>query len=227
MEGPFRDPGIPDGERTTYRGLVGGEEVGSGEIVVRHVEGGYRQEVAIRAPGDVELAATLTFARRREAVHAEDYRLETRQGAGTVIAAEEGRFRHVRPLTWGAVTAPYPRDLVPLLGVPVALRGLEWERGARRTFSVWLANMVSWEIEARVERSEPLELAAGPRDTWRVELRPVLAEVDRTLDKLVNGLGAPVVAHFDREAPHRFLALSFPTGPFRDNPPGVIEATGV
>lgn len=227
MEGPFRDPGIPDGERTTYRGLVGGDEAGSGEIVVRHADGGYRQEVLVRAPGEVELEAAMTFARRREAMHAEDYRLETRHGEGERIAAEEGRFRHVRPLTWGAVSAPYPRDLVPLLGVPVALRGLEWERGARRTFSAWLANMVVWEVEARVERSEPLELPAGRFDAWRVMLRPVLAEVDRTLDKIVDGLGVPLVAHFDREAPHRFLRFSFPTGPFRGNPPGVIEATGV
>jgi hypothetical protein len=225
MEGPFRDPGIPDGERTAYRGLIGGEDAGTGQIVVRHTDGGYRQEVSARGPGDVRLEMAMTFARRREAIHAEDYRLETRQGEDGLIAVEEGRFRHVKPLHVGGVAAPYPRDLVPLLGVPVALRGLEWERGATRTFSAWLANMAYGEVEARVERPEPIDLPAGRVEAWRVALRPMLEQIDRTLDKLVAGLMPPLVMHFGCEAPHRFLRFAFPTGPFRTDPTGIVEAT--
>ncbi len=42
MEGPFRDPDIPDGERTAYRGLVDDEQVGSGVLVVERVSEGNR-----------------------------------------------------------------------------------------------------------------------------------------------------------------------------------------
>ena len=34
MEGPFLDPGIPDGERTVYRALVEGDELGTGVLTV-------------------------------------------------------------------------------------------------------------------------------------------------------------------------------------------------
>jgi hypothetical protein len=229
MEGPFRDPGIPDGERTAYRGLVGGEEAGTGEVAVFHVEHdghpGYRQEVSVRAPGDVVYTGTVTFRRRGEAMHAEEYRLETVQEPDGRIALEEGRFRRVRPLTWGGKTAPYPRDLAPLLAGPVALRGLEWEEGGRRSFSAWLVNSVHWEVEAVIGRREAIEVPAGGFEAWSVRLRPVLEEIDRTLDKLVAGLMPPVVMLFDAEPPHRFLRLAFPTGPFRTSPPGLIEAT--
>jgi hypothetical protein len=229
MEGPFRDPGIPDGERTTYRGMVGGAEAGSGEMTIFQVQHdghpAYRQETSIRAPGGVVYTGAVTLRRRGESVHAEDYRLETVQEPEGRISLEEARFRRVRPLTWDAETAPYPRDLVPLLAGPVLLRGLEWEAGARRTFSAWLANSVHWEAEAEVGRREDVPVPAGTFAAWPVRLRPVLEQVDRTLDKLVAGLMPALVMHFAAEPPHRFLRFAFPTGPFRTSPPGLIEAT--
>lgn len=229
MEGPFRDPDIPDGERTAYRFLVDGEHVGGGVLAVERVSEGsrqlYRQSLAMNVGRDVDYRLELTFRRRAGTIHAEAYRLETRDGGGAPIAAEEGRFRQVRALHWGAERQPYPRDLAPVLGCPVALRGLEFERGLRRGFSVWFANTAYWEVEARVEALERLELPVGRMDAWRVVARPSLEHVDRTLDKLVTGLLPPLVLHFEEEPPHRFLRFEFPTGPYRSNPPGLIEAT--
>lgn len=228
MEGPFRDPDIPDRERTVYRGLVDGEQAGIGVLVVeRGAEGArqlYRQSLSVNVGGRTDYRLEMTFRRRAGTIHAEAYRLETRQGEGAPIAAEEGRFRRVRAPGWGLEHEPYPRDLAPLLGCAVALRGLEFERGARRTFSLWLANTLYWEVEARTERLEPVELPIGRVDAWRVQVRPSLEQVDRALDKLVAGLLPPFVLHFAGEAPHRFLRFAFPTGPFRWNPPGLVEA---
>lgn len=229
MEGPFKDPEIPDGERTVYRALVAGEELGTGVLVVDRASEGtrdlYRQSVAIRAGGDTSYELITTFRRRSGTIHAESYRLETRHGEGEPVAVEEARFRQVRTLQWGGELAPYPRDLAPLLGSAVALRGLEFEPGFARSFSVWFANTIFWEFEATVERSEQIELPVGRVDAWRVRVRPSLEQVDLALDKLVAGLMPPLVLHFAKDPPHRFLRFEFPTGPFRDNPQGVIEAT--
>jgi hypothetical protein len=229
MEGPFLDPGIPDGERTAYRGLVGGDEAGTGAVEVRRVDEdgreGYRQALIATVRDAVEYEAWVTFRRRNGTIFAEGYRLETRQRGEGRIAAEEGRFRQVRALQWGAEIESYPRDLVPALGGAVALRGLELERGARRSFSAWLANTVYWEVETHVEREERIALPVGRLAAWRVLLRPSLEQVDRTLDKLVAGLLPPIVVHLDAAAPHRLLRFEFPTGPYRWNPPGLVEAT--
>jgi uncharacterized protein DUF3108 len=228
MEGPFLDPGIPDGERTVYRALVEGEQLGTGVLVVDHAsENGrelYRQSVAVRAGGETEYDLVTTFRRRSGKIHAESYRLETRHGDSEPVAVEEGRFRQVRVPQWGGETQPYPRDLAPLLGSAVALRGLEFEPGFARSFSVWFANTIFWEFEANVEGSERIELPVGELDAWRVRVRPSLEQVDRALDKIVAGLLPPLVLHFAKDAPHRFLRFEFPTGPFRDNPQGLIEA---
>ena len=40
--------------------------------------------------------------RRRGTIHAESHRMETRNGSDDPVAAEEGRFRDVKVLTWGA-----------------------------------------------------------------------------------------------------------------------------
>jgi hypothetical protein len=231
MEGPFLDPDIPDGERTTYRVMVDGREAGTATVVVERAGEGsralYRQKLEAALRDQVLFEAELTFRRRSGTIHAEDYRLETRHRAEGRVALEEGRFRQVRALGWGAEVEPYPRDLVPLIGAAVALRGLEFEPGAGRSFSAWLANSIHWEVEATVEGVEAVDLPAGRRDAWPVRLRPSLEQVDRTLDKLVAGLMPPVVAHFDAEPPHRLLRFEFPTGPFRESPPGLLEAVGL
>jgi hypothetical protein len=230
MEGPFKDPEIADGERTVFRGFVGVEEAGGGVLVVERRSEGSQQlygQSLTASVGESEYHADITFRRRSGTIHAERYRLETRQRDGAAFAAEEARFRHVRVLQWGGEQHPYPRDLTPLLGCAVALRGLEFERGAERTFSVWLANTVFWECEAKVEQAESVDLPVGRADAWRVRVRPSLEQVDRALDKLVAGLLPPILLHFAEEPPHRLLRLEFPTGPFRWNPRGRVEATAL
>jgi hypothetical protein len=113
----------------------------------------------------------------------------------------------------------------PLLGCAVTLRGLDFEPGARRTFPVWLANSVHWDVEVHVERLEAVDVPAGRRRGWRVGVRPSFERVAGKLDAVVALLLPPFTLHFAAEPPHCLLRFSFPTGPFRWNPRGLIEAT--
>ena len=223
MEGPFIDPGIPDGEETVYRGRIGDEEVGRGTNRISHVDGGYRQALTMTIRADATYDCAIEFRRGRGTLAAESYRLATRYREDPV-AVEEGRFRGIKVLHWGGELATYPRDVAPLLGSAVALRGLSFERGARRSFSLWLANTVWWEVNTRVERLEEVSLPSGTTRAWRVRVRPHFGQIAGRLDRLVQLLLPPFVLHFEAEAPHRFLRFSFPTGPFPWNPRGLIEA---
>ncbi len=229
MEGPFNDPQIPDGECTCYRALIGGEEAGTGEVVVEHAREGdheiYRQTATARVAGENETRGEVIFRRRSGSIHAERASLEVSDADGRAIAKDEGRFRGVKVVQWGGKSEPYPRDLVPILGCAVALRGLEFDVGATRGLSVWLASSFHWEATAKVEKHEKIEVPAGEFTTWRVRLRPSFEQVDRALDSLMDALMPPLIAHLDAQAPHRFLRFEFPTGPFKWNPRGVIEAT--
>lgn len=227
MEGPFNDPEIADGERTAYRGLIGGEEAGSGEVVIsQDADGGrdvYRQ--AVRATvGAAELRSETTFRRRSGQIHAEDHHMEARDGGSEPVATEASRFRNVKVLSFGGEVESYPRDLVPLLGAAVALRGLEFEAGAKRSFTAWIANSIVWQVDAKVEKREEVDVPAGKQSAWRVRLRPSFEQVDKALDGLMDMLMPPLVAHFAADPPHRLLRFEFPTGPFKWNPPGLIEA---
>jgi hypothetical protein len=228
MEGPFNDPGIADGERTVYSGLIGGEQAGTGEVVIGHdTDGGrdlYRQSVRATV-GEAELRAEATFRRRSGQVHAEDYRMEARDGGAEPVATEETRFRGTKVLSFGGEVESYPRDVVPLLGAAVALRGLEFEPGAKRSFTAWIASSIVWQVDTKVEKREDVGVPAGKQSAWRVRLRPSFEQVDKALDGLMDMLMPPLVAHFAADPPHRLLRFEFPTGPFKWNPPGVIEAT--
>ena len=224
MEGAFSDPGIPDGEETVYRGLIGGEEVGGGTNRISHTDGGYRQDLSMEVQGDASYAAAIEFRRARGTITAESYRLDTSH-RGEPVAAEEGRFRGVKVLQWGGALESYPRDVTPLLGCALALRGLDFERGARRSFALWLANTVWWEVETRVEKVEQVSLPVGSQRAWRVRARPHFGHVAGRLDRIVQLLLPPFVIHFEEGPPHRFLRFSFPTGPFPWNPRARIEAT--
>ena len=224
MEGPFSDPGIPDGEETVYRGLIGGEEVGGGTNLIARVDGGYRQTLSMAIQGDASYAAEIEFRRNRGTLAADSYRLETRY-RDEPVAVEEGRFRGVKVLQWGGDLESYPRDVAPLLGCALALRGLSFERGARRSFSLWLANTVWWEVNTRVEKLEEVALPVGSMRAWRVRVRPHFGQIAGRLDRLVQLLLPPFVLHFEEQPPHRFLRFSFPTGPFPWNPRGLIEVT--
>jgi len=224
MEGPFRDPGIADGETARYRGLISGREAGVGALTVEASDDAYVQRIAMTAEDVLDYALEVRFARRGGLMHAEHYVLRTSH-AGEPVAVEEGWFRDVKVLHWGGELISYPRDIAPLLGCAIALRGIEFEKGARRHVPVWLANTAFWEVELRVERRESVTVPAGSFDAWRVRARPSFEQIGSALDKLVGALLPPFVLHFEADAPHRFLRFEFPTGPFRWNPRGVIEAT--
>jgi hypothetical protein len=223
-DGPFRDPGIPDGERTAYRGLIDGEPAGEGYNTVEAQDGRYVQRIAAEMIGDYRAGLEMSFARVNGTLRAERYRLESHDGERPV-AVEEGWFRDVRGLHWGGTVEPYPSNLTPLLGGAVALRGIEFERGERHRVAVWLANSVWWEIEARVERRERVKVPAGEFEAWRVAVAPRFDAIGAALNRVVAAVLPPFKAHFAAEEPHRFLRFSFPTGPFPWNPRGVIEAT--
>jgi hypothetical protein len=229
VEGPFKDPGIPNGERTAYRGLVGDEQAGTGEVAIEHVADGgrdlYRESLVARVAGQAEFRSETTFRRRSGTIHAETHDMQILDGDAPPVSVEQARFRGVKVLHWGGEMEPYPRDLTPLLGGAVALRGLDFEPGARRSFSAWLSASVYWGVDSKVEKREAIELPAGKLEAWRVRLRPSFEQVDKALDSLMDALMPPVVAHLDTEPPHRLVRLQFPTGPFKWNPPGVIEAT--
>jgi hypothetical protein len=140
------------------------------------------------------------------------------------VAREEGWFRDVSALGWGGEIERYPSDTAPLLGCALMLRGLEFERGSRRSFTLWLANTAYWEIDVRVEKRERVSVPAGSFDAWRVRVRPSFDAVSGALDRVVALLLPPFVLHFAAEPSHRFLRFEFPTGPFPWNPRAVIEA---
>jgi hypothetical protein len=224
VEGAFSDPGIPDGEETVYRGVIDGAEVGTGTNRISRTDGGYRQTLSMSVRGEATYTASVEFRCNRGTLAVESYRLDTRY-RDQPVAVEEGRFRGVKVLQWGGALEAYPRDVTPLLGCALALRGLSFERGGRRSFSLWLANTVWWEVNTRVERLEEVSLRGGPARAWRVRARPRFGQIAGRLDRIVQLLLPPFVLHFEEQPPHRFLRFSFPTGPFPWNPRGLIEAT--
>jgi hypothetical protein len=186
----------------------------------------YRLELEMLARGEAAYRLEFDALRRRGHLLADRYRLETTH-AGRPVATEEGWFRDVSVLSWGGDVESYPSDLSPLLGCALMLRGLEFERGAERSFALWLANTLHWEVGLKVERRERIEVPAGSFDAWRVRARPNLHMIAGALDRLVAMFLPPFVLHFAADPPHRFLRFAFPTGPFPWNPRGLIEATGL
>jgi hypothetical protein len=229
-DGRFLDPGIDDGERTTYRGAVDDDgPAGEGTLVIRapaDEPARYVMEAEMEIGGELSYELRFEVLRRRGALLADHYRLDTSHG-DRPVAAEEGWFRDVAALGWGGAIERYPSDVAPLLGCALMLRGLEFEKGAKRSFSLWLANTVYWEIEAKVEKRERVSVAAGDFDAWRVRVRPSFESVASALDRIIALLLPPFVLHFAAEPPHRFLRFAFPTGPFPWNPRATIEAVTV
>lgn len=225
MEGPFNDPQIPDAERTSYRGLVGGDDAGHGSIEIAVEPDAYRESVIAVVAGRAEFRSSTVFKRRSGTIHADAHEMQTLDGDGPPVAVEQVRFRGSKVVHWGGEIESFPRDVTPLLGAALALRGLELEKGARRSFSAWLVSGIYWQADSKVEKKEKVSVPAGDFEAWRVRLRPSLEQVDKALDSLVDSLMPPLVAHLGAEPPHRFLRFQFPTGPFRWNPAGVIEAT--
>jgi hypothetical protein len=226
MEGPFRDPGIPDGETAVYRGTLRGKPAGEGTLVVEARDDAYVQRISMQLLDELAYELEMRFARRNGTILAEHYTLRS-EHHGRPLAVEQGWFRDVKALHWGGELTAYPHDVAPLLGCAVALRGMELRRGERRTFPVWLGHTVFWDVELRVERREHVEVPAGRIEAWRVRARPSFEQLNGALDKLIGMILPPFVLHLEAAPSQRLLRFEFPTGPFRWNPTGLIEAVSL
>jgi hypothetical protein len=206
-----------------YRGSIGDEAAGEGTLEIEPVNGGLEQRITTVIADHARYTMRARFAVRGGALLCEDYSLETFSGE-VRIAREEGVFRGVQTLQWGGELQPYPRSVTPLLACATALRGLDFARGEKRQFAVWLANTAYWPVDLHIEKREGVTVPAGGFDAWRIRVRPSFREVAGVLDRVVQAVLPPFVLHFEAEPPHRFLRFSFPTGPFPWNPRGRIEA---
>ena len=226
LDPAFRDPQIPDGESTAYAGTIAGREAGTGRLAIEARDELYAARLETRILGDFNQTIEMAFSRAHGVVHAESYRAESRDGERKV-SVEEGWFRDVRGLHWGGELQAYPSTLTPLVGCAIALRGLDFAKGERHSFALWLANTVWWEIALHVDRRERIEIPAGRFDAWRVTAHPQFEPIGQLLNRVVQAVLPPFHLHFDAAPPHRFLRFSFPTGPFPWNPRGLIEATSL
>ena len=223
LDPAFRDPDIPDGERTTFLGTISDKESGVGTLAIEASAEGYVARIDGTILEHFNQAVEISFRRANGTLRAERYRAESRDGE-TMVSVEEGWFRDVRGLHWGGELQPYPSNITPLLGCALALRGLEFTKGERHNFALWLANSVWWEIALHVHRRERIDVPAGTFDAWRVTAHIQFEPIGAALNRVVQAILPPFRIHFDAEPPHRFLRFSFPTGPFPWNPRGLIEA---
>ncbi|MDT4905846.1 MAG: hypothetical protein QOH52_3862 [Pseudonocardiales bacterium] len=220
----YRDPNVPDGETTVYRlALASGGQHAEVTSRVEH-DGPDRYLLHMEVPHDeLDVRAELAFARRDGLVTASSYQLEARND-GRLVSREEGYFEDTSHIQFGGKIAPYPKDLVPLLGGILALRGLDFSRGVSRRLNIWLAFSAYWQVDLKVEKRETISLPVGRIDAWRVKVRPSFAQISGLLDKIVGGLLPDFTLHFAVDDAHRMLRFTFPTGPFPWNPKGVVEA---
>jgi len=224
LDPAFRDPDIPDGERTAFRGTISGDDAGTGTLAIETRDDAYVARVDATILEHFDQAVEIGFRRANGTLRAERYRAESRNG-DQMVSVEEGWFRDVRGLHWGGELLPYPSNLTPLVGCAVALRGLDFVKGERHAFALWLAHSVWWEIALHVDKRERIELPTGTIEAWRVTAAPQFEGIGTALNRIVQAILPPFRIHFDAEPPHRFVRFSFPTGPFPWNPRGLIEAT--
>lgn len=229
MHTAFRDPFIPDGEKSVYTvGLVGESPGFEMTHVVTREKGGYRTILDARPGGRVfggaDLAMTIEqrFGRIGGRLRAEHYRAETRSGQ-TVVSREEANFVDTEHLQFGSGPAPFPLNVMPIAGGLTLLRGLDFTEGLVETIDVWLAFSVHWPLVARVEKQTTVDAPAGSVPCWQVRLRPGFAQVNTLLDKVIGSVLPPFVAHFEEAAPHRLVRMSFPTQLSLTAPRAVME----
>ena len=222
---PYHDPDIADGERTVYRLALAADTEATDVVSTVTHEGAdtYRLSMLVPHP-DLSMAVEQRFARRDGTVTPVSYLAET-HSAGTLVSREEGYFDGTSHIQFGGKVLPYPRDVVPLLGGILALRGLDFARGTTMRFNVWLAFSVYWQLDLKIERRERVTVPAGTFDAWRVKIRPSFAQINGLLDRVVGGLLPDFTLHFAADDSHRLVRFSFPTGPFPWNPKGLVEAT--
>jgi hypothetical protein len=224
MDDALPDPELEGPETTTYRGLVDGEEVGTGTLTLRP-EGDREliQEITGEAFGRLSGNVETRFRRRSGVLLAQSQAVEVRDKDRDVFH-ESAAFRDVQVPQMGGDISAYPREMVPAPALALALRVLPLAAKARFVPPVWLTAVVHWPIDVRVEGREKVAVPAGKIDAWKVRLRPSLVAVAQALDELSATVVPPVVAHVSVDG-QRLVRLAFPTGPGRTDPPGLLEAT--
>lgn len=226
MEEPLADPELDSEERTAFRGVVDGAEVGDGELILRSVDDRTFEQVARgQAYGRLEGEVVARFRRRGGVLLAESQTIEMKH-KGKVVFSEDATFRDVQVPQLGGEIGAYPRTVVPAGGLAVALRLLPWAPKARFAPPVWLTAIAHWPLDARVEAKESAKVPAGTFDAYRVRLRPSLVDVAQSLDELSANVVPPITALIAIDS-GRLLRVDFPTGPGKNDPRGFIEATSV
>ncbi|MFC9438559.1 hypothetical protein [Nocardia sp. NPDC057030] len=223
MRTAFRDPVIPDGEKSVYAIGVA-DQVQSFELtsVVTRAGHDYRSTVELRArDGNPTITVEQRFRRAGGWLRAADYRAETRS-QDTVVSREEAHFLDTTHLQLGSGVGPFPPDVVPFAGALTLLRGLDFAEGAATSLDLWLAFSVHWPVTARVLKQTTVDVPAGRLPSWPVQLRPGFAHVNSLLDKMVGGFIPSAIAYFETDLPHRLVQLSFPTEP-TTAPRGLME----
>ncbi|WP_040785876.1 hypothetical protein [Nocardia pneumoniae] len=224
MHTAFRDPGIPDGEKSVYTVTIADRPPKLDLIsVVAHDGDGYRSILeAGLGHGNFAMTIEQRFQRCGDRLRAEHYRAETRSGAA-VVTREEANFLGTAHLRFGGGIAPFPANVMPLAGGLTLLRGLDFAEGAEECVDLWLAFSVHIPLGAKVEQRTVVEVPAGHITSWQVRLRPRFSGLNMMLEKVIGGFLPPSVAHFDAASPHRLVRLSFPTGPMPWDPRGLLE----
>lgn len=229
MHNVFRDPGIPDGEKSVYTVRIGdGPPVAELTHIVACERGGYRTALDVRIGShrgpDLTMMIEQRFDRRDGHILAEHYRAETRSGR-KVVSREEVDFADTVHLQFGAGLSPFPLNVMPIAGGLTLLRGLGSTVGATTDLEAWLAFSVSWPLVAEVEKVTTVTVPAGTFGCTQIRIRPSFARINSLVDKIVGGLLPPFLAHVDTATPHRLVRLSFPTEVSLNAPRAVLELT--
>lgn len=224
MEEPLVDPELETEERTAFRGVVDGEKVGEGELILSSEDSRTFVQIARgSAYGRLDGEVTARFRRRGGQLLAESQTIELRH-KGKVVFTEEKSFRDVQVPQLGGEVAAYPRTMVPAGGIAVALRLLPWAPKVKFAPPIWLTAIVHWPLDIRTEAKEKITTPAGTFEAYRVRIRPSLVDVAQSLDELSANVIPPVTAHIATDT-SRLLRVDFPTGAAKGDPKGFIEAT--
>ena len=222
----FRDPDIPDGEKSVYTVRIADRPPAADlTSVISRDRAGYRSIVQVGPDtGNFAITVEQRFQQVGDQLLAAEYRAETRSGA-TVVSREEANFLGTTHLQFGGGIAPFPSRLMPLAGGLTLLRGLDFTAGTDTDIALWLAFSVHIPVSAKVEERTEVDVPAGRIDCWQVRLRPRLSGLNMLLEKMLSGFLPPAVAHFEVQPPHRMVRFGFPTGPMPWDARGLMELT--
>jgi hypothetical protein len=92
LDPAFREPDIPDGERTTFRGTISGKESGVGTLAIEARDDAYVARLNATILQHFDQTVEIGFRRTNGTLRAESYRAESRDGE-TMVSVEEGWFR--------------------------------------------------------------------------------------------------------------------------------------